>query len=68
MTQPTFNLLEVFSVNELRSAKKRSVNELERDFVRPKIAEINRITGQENDSRYLAYAMHYALATLEQGS
>ena len=38
------------------------VGRLEREVVAPNMAEINRRTGQENDARYMAYAVYYALS------
>ena len=35
---------------------------LEREVVVPNMAEINRRTRQENDARYMAYAVYYALS------
>ncbi len=37
------------------------VDRLEREVIRPNLEEINRKLGQENNSRYLAYAVVHAI-------
>lgn len=37
-----------------------NVDAIEHDVIAPNMQEINRKIGQENDSRYIAYAVHFA--------
>lgn len=39
----------------------RAVKRVEREIIEPALPEINRRLGQENDARYLAYAVVYAI-------
>jgi hypothetical protein len=36
------------------------VTRVQTEIIEPRMAEINKFTGQENDSRYLAYVCEYA--------
>jgi hypothetical protein len=37
------------------------VNVIERDVILPNMDHINKVTGQENDSRYMAYLLNYLI-------
>lgn len=39
------------------------VDRIETEVIKPALADINRKLGQENDSRYLAYMVVYAIQT-----
>lgn len=66
-----FRLDELFTEEELRKAAAifaapriaggpSTVSRIEDEVVRPIIDRINRVTGQENNARYMAYALEYA--------
>lgn len=38
------------------------VSRIQREVIEPNLAEINRKTGQENDDRYLAWVVAYAMS------
>jgi hypothetical protein len=65
MTTRTMKLGELFTEEELARARqflrKGRRSELESDIVKPIMARINAVTGQENDSRYMAYVLEYAI-------
>lgn len=42
----------------------KSTNEIEEKVIKPNMEEINRKSGQENDSRYMSYAMEFAISQL----
>ena len=53
---------ELFTEEELQKAFRLSdVNKIEAQIVKPAIARINQITGQENDSKYWAYCLVYMI-------
>jgi hypothetical protein len=67
---PTVAIGDIFTDMQIRAAraiyKKHkgeigAVSELRARVVEPAMAQINEFTGQENDARYFAYALYYAL-------
>lgn len=69
MTDKTVAIGELFTAEELDRAKALYVaadpgtfaRRCAEEIVAPILARINEKTGQENDARYLAYAIEYAM-------
>lgn len=58
----TVNALEIFTHQMIRDAKKcRTVDEIELKVIKPNLKMIDDKTGQENNSKYWAYAMQHVL-------
>jgi len=59
--QDFFN--EVLTVKSYRHAVKLDgdVSKIETEVIRPVLPQINQITGQENNARYLAYLLKYKI-------
>ena len=59
----TITIGELFTEHELKRAMARKNDHkfLKEEIVEPVIARINRVTGQDNDPTYWAYALEYAL-------
>ena len=63
------SLGEVFTEKMVEEASKcKDVTEIQKRVIEPNMARINRVTGQENDPRYWAYAMQFALNELRRGA
>lgn len=69
----TIEIGKIFTGAELRKAKKlyktaatgTFAKLADEQIVKPVLARINRVTNQENDSRYLAYALEYVIMKTE---
>lgn len=44
-----------------RESQKDFIDQVVETVVKPALPRINRLTNQENDARYLAYALEYAI-------
>lgn len=54
--------LEVFTEAMFSEAKKcQGTTEIQTRVIEPNMEHINKVTGQENDPRYWAYAMEFTL-------
>lgn len=49
-----------------RAVKLKKCDAIQREIIEPNLARINRALGQENDARYLAYAVEYAVGRLSK--
>lgn len=74
--KPIVSLDQIFTANELHTAlmlyvKCESAIAFHKlcteQIIRPALARINRITGQENDANYWAYVMEYAIRQMQKG-
>ena len=65
-TVRTIQVSDYFSDFQLKLASKcENVTEICEKVVKPHLAEINRINGQENDPKYWAYALQYVLSQVK---
>ena len=55
--------IDLFTKDEIRRARSMSVNEIEEKIITKIMARIDRMTGQENLPRYMAYRLHYIAST-----
>lgn len=54
--------MEVFTEEMFALARKcKDKEEIQAKVIEPNMAHINKVTGQENDHRYWAYAMEFTL-------
>ena len=72
MTDKTVSVADFLTTDQIKQAIRiyngrehpsTVVDRFEAEIIKPNMDEINRKLGQENDSRYLAYAVAYALTT-----
>jgi hypothetical protein len=62
------NLSEVFSVKMIEDAMEcKDTKEIQSRVIEPNMAHINKVTGQENNPTYWAYAMEYVLTWFSEG-
>lgn len=70
MIRKTWTIGELFTGAEIdkavqlykqQSSQSKFIDEVVQAIVKPALPRINRLTGQENDARYLAYALEYAI-------
>lgn len=55
---------EIFPKNvilQMENFQGKSAEEIETKLIRPNLEEINKLTGQENNARYLAYMVQFIL-------
>lgn len=50
----------------LQCSKCTTAEEIEKEVIAPNIDRINKALGQENNARYLAYAVEYVLSCVER--
>lgn len=58
---------DILTEKELKRAMKlRKAKDICKEIIEPKLPEINKKLGQENDAMYLAYFVEYAVTQLEK--
>jgi hypothetical protein len=66
-SKKSISVLEVFTEKMIEQAMKcKNADEIQKEVIEPNMAMINEKTGQENDSRYWAYAMEFTLNELKR--
>lgn len=63
------SLKDFLTDREIRRAiELRNARDICEEIIKPSMARINRDLNQENDPMYIAYAVEYAITTMEQKS